>query len=91
MNSNKGLFAAVGYTASHLSEIMGLSRATLYNVLSGKTHPGQRWANGVRSVSCQIELEYEQDLAALNERYAGRRAAVEQLIYDEREEEDENT
>lgn len=89
MSSKKCLFAAVGYTASHLSEIMGLSRATLYNVLSGKTAPGQRWANGVRSVSRQIELEYEQELAALNERYAKRRAAVAQLIYNESEEDDE--
>lgn len=83
------LFKGIGYTGTRLVEIMGISRSMFYKVLSGSVRPGERWANGVRSVSRQIELEYEQDLAALNERYADRRAAVEQLIYDGGEDDEE--
>lgn len=83
------LFKGIGYTGTRLVEIMGISRSLFYNTLSGSVRPGECWANGLRSVSRQIELEYEQELAALNKRYADRRAAVEQLIYDESEEEDE--
>lgn len=72
----------IGFTGDRLGEIMGFSRGQIYNIIHGKCKPSSRLANGVKAVSRQIELEYEQDLATLNERYAKRRAAVAQLIYD---------
>lgn len=86
---NRTFFKRVGYTAQRLGEIMGFSRGQVYNILSGKTKPTPRVAEGVRAVKRQLEREYAADLAVLNERYADRRAAVEQLIYDESEEDDE--
>lgn len=87
---NRTFFKQVGYTAQRLGEIMGFSRGQVYNILSGKTKPTLRVADGVRAVKRQLECEYAQELAALNGRYADRRAAVEQLFYDESEEDNEN-
>jgi plasmid maintenance system antidote protein VapI len=79
----------IGFTGDRLGEIMGFSRAQIYNIIHGKCKPSSRLANGVKAVSRQIELEYEQELETLNERYAKRRDALARLIYDESEEDDE--
>lgn len=88
---NRTFFKRVGYTAQRLGEIMGFSRGQVYNILSGKTKPTPRVAEGVRAVKRQLEREYAADIAVLNERYDQRRAALDRLVYEESEEDDEES
>lgn len=85
---NRTFFKRVGYTAQRLGEIMGFSRGQVYNILSGKTKPTPRVAEGVRAVKRQLEREYAADLAVLNERYGQRRDALDRLLYEEGDEDD---
>lgn len=72
----------VGFTISQLAAIMGYNRHGLYKILSGEIFPNLgRWSVAVRTVGREIETEYQIELAALNNRYAERRKAAEELLY----------